>query len=230
MEKLTVLKAGGAIIEDPPQLDRLLKQFAEIKGKKILVHGGGRKATVIAAAMGMECRMVNGRRITDKAMLDVVTMVYGGLVNKNITARLQASGIKAVGITGADMGIITACKRPPTKMTNEAGEEETVDFGYVGDVEHVDGESITFLTERGITPVIAPLTYDTHGSILNTNADTVAAEVATALAKYYDVSLVFAFEKKGVLRNENDENSVIPVITRREYKQYAAVCSFFVVL
>lgn len=213
MERITILKVGGAVVEDDSQLSQLLDTFCAIEGKKVLVHGGGRKATKIAAALGIESQMVNGRRITDAPMLNVVTMVYGGLVNKNLVASLQARGINAMGLTGADMDVIHSHKRPV---------KDGVDFGFVGDVERVDGNALCTIIEASITPVIAPLTHDGQGNILNTNADTIASEVAKALASHYEVSLTFSFEKKGVLRNPDDENSVIPIITRNSFKQFLA--------
>lgn len=198
------------MVEDESQLSRLLDTFCAIEGKKVLIHGGGRKATKIAAALGIESQMVNGRRITDAQMLEVVTMVYGGLVNKNLVALLQARGINAIGLTGADMDVIHSHKRPI---------KDGVDFGFVGDVERVDGNALRTLIESGLTPVMAPLTHDGQGNVLNTNADTIASEVAKALATCYDVSLTFSFEKKGVLSNPDDENSVIPIITRASFKR-----------
>lgn len=207
------MKVGGAIVEDNGQLAQLLTDFAAIPGKKVLVHGGGRRATKVAAALGIESQMVNGRRITDAQMLEVVTMVYGGLVNKNLVAKLQAKGVNALGLTGADMDVIHSHKRPV-----KAG----IDFGYVGDVEHVNGKMLQTLIQEGITPVMAPLTHDGKGNILNTNADTIASETAKALAPVYDVTLTYCFEKKGVLSNPDDENSVIPVITRADFEKYQA--------
>lgn len=213
MEKVTIVKVGGAIVEDNEQLALLLTDFAAIPGKKVLVHGGGRRATKVAAALGIESKMVNGRRITDAQMLEVVTMVYGGLVNKNLVAKLQAKGVKALGLTGADMDVIHSHKRPV---------KDGVDFGYVGDVEHANGKMLQTLIQEGITPVMAPLTHDGNGNILNTNADTIASETAKALAPYYDVTLIYSFEKKGVLSNPDDDNSVIPVITRSDFEKYQA--------
>lgn len=213
MEKVTIVKVGGAIVEDNGQLAQLLTDFAAIPGKKVLVHGGGRRATKVAAALGIESQMVNGRRLTDAQMLEVVTMVYGGLVNKNLVAKLQAKGVNALGLTGADMDVIHSHKRPV-----KAG----IDFGYVGDVEHVNGKMLQTLIQEGITPVMAPLTHDGKGNILNTNADTIASETAKALAPVYDVTLTYCFEKKGVLSNPDDENSVIPVITRADFEKYQA--------
>ena len=190
MDKLTLIKVGGKIVEEQETLSRLLVAFAAIPEKKVLVHGGG--------------------RITDKSMLEVVTMVYGGLVNKSIVAGLQAVGVNALGMTGADMNILLSDKRP-------AGE---VDYGYVGDVRHADGKALTGLIEMGVVPVIAPLTHDGKGFMLNTNADTMAGETAKALAPYYDVSLVYCFEKKGVLRDEKDDESVIPEIDFSLFQEY----------
>ena len=214
-EKLTIVKVGGAVVENEAQLTQLLKDFAAIKGAKVLVHGGGRRATKTAERLGIETKMVEGRRITDTAMLEVVTMVYGGLVNKTVVARLQAIGINAIGLTGADAGIIRSVKRPPVVM-----QEALVDFGFVGDVKRVDGEKIAQLIDAGLTPVIAPLTHDGEGHILNTNADTMASETAKALAQLYDVTLVFAFEKPGVLRDPDDDTSVITTITHEDFERY----------
>lgn len=213
MEKVTIVKVGGAIVEDNEQLAQLLTDFAAIPGKKVLAHGGGRRATKVAAALGIESKMVNGRRITDAQMLEVVTMVYGGLVNKNLVAKLQAKGVNALGLTGADMDVIHSHKRPV---------KDGVDFGYVGDVERANGKMLQTLIQEGITPVMAPLTHDGNGNILNTNADTIASETAKALAPYYDVTLIYSFEKKGVLSNPDDDNSVIPVITRSDFEKYQA--------
>ena len=213
MEKVTIVKVGGAIVADNEQLAQLLTDFAAIPGKKVLVHGGGRRATKVAAALGIESKMVNGRRITDAQMLEVVTMVYGGLVNKNLVAKLQAKGVNALGLTGADMDVIHSHKRPV---------KDGVDFGYVGDVERANGKMLQTLIQEGITPVMAPLTHDGNGNILNTNADTIASETAKALAPYYDVTLIYSFEKKGVLSNPDDDNSVIPVITRSDFEKYQA--------
>ena len=171
-------------VEDDAQLEQLLKDFSAIEGRKVLVHGGGRRATQVAAKLGIETQMVGGRRITDADMLEVVTMVYGGLVNKNLVARLQANGVNALD-----------------------------------DVAH---QTLGHLIEAGITPVMAPLTHDGEGHILNTNADTIASETAKGLAKDYDVTLIFSFEKKGVLSNPDDDESVIPVITRDDFERYKA--------
>lgn len=221
-EKLTIVKVGGAVVEDEAQLAQLLKDFSAIEGRKVLIHGGGRKATKIAASLGIESKMVNGRRITDADMLSVVTMVYGGLVNKNLVARLQANGVNALGLTGADIDVIRSHKRPPVTLQQEGLGEVTVDFGFVGDVDRADGQMLSRLIEAGITPVMAPLTHDGQGNILNTNADTITSETAKALASYYDVTLIYSFEKKGVLRNPDDDDSVIPTITRANFIKYKA--------
>ena len=212
-ETLTVVKVGGAIVEDEVQLNQLLSNFSAIPGKKVLVHGGGRRATQVAGQLGIETQMVNGRRVTDEQMLQVVTMVYGGLVNKNLVARLQANGVNALGLTGADANVIQAHRRPV---------KNGIDYGFVGDVAKADGQMLRNLLEAGITPVMAPLTHDMQGNILNTNADTIASETAKALAPYYEVTLIFSFEKKGVLSNPDDDESVIPTITRTDFERLKA--------
>ena len=212
MEKLTLIKVGGKIVEEPDTLQQLLRDFSSIEGHKVLVHGGGRSATKIASQLGIESQMVNGRRITDAEMLKVVTMVYGGLVNKNIVAGLQALQVNSLGLTGADMNIMRSDKRPV----------KDVDYGFVGDVKELNADVLASLIQQGIVPVLAPLTHDKQGHMLNTNADTIAGEAAKALAKYFDVTLMFCFEKKGVLLNENDDESVIPEIDRASFQKYVA--------
>ena len=209
MEKLTIIKVGGKIVEEPDSLQCLLRDFQQIRGHKLLVHGGGRSATRVAAQLGIETQMADGRRITDESMLKVVTMVYGGLVNKTIVAQLQAAGINALGLTGADMNVILSHKREP----------RPIDFGFVGDVDRVDGRRLSMLIEEGIVPVMAPLTHDCQGNLLNTNADTIAGEVAKAMTPYYSVTLMYCFEKAGVLRDENDDGSVIPHIRENDFQQ-----------
>ena len=194
-EKLTIIKVGGKIVEEESTLNQLLADFSAIEGYKLLVHGGGRSATRLAAQLGIESNMV-----------------YGGLVNKNIVAGLQAKGVNAIGLTGADMNVIRSVKRPV----------KDVDYGFVGDVEKVNAGFLATLIRQGIVPVMAPLTHDGKGSMLNTNADTIAGETAKALASLFDVTLVYCFEKKGVLRDENDDDSVIPVITPEEFKEFVA--------
>lgn len=212
MNKLTIIKVGGKIVEEEDSLKALLIDFSKIEGRKLLVHGGGRSATKIAAQLGIESQMVNGRRITDAETLKVVTMVYAGLVNKTIVAKLQALDINALGLTGADLNLIQSEIRPVKE----------VDYGFVGDVKSVDAGIISDLIEKGVVPVLAPLTHDKKGNMLNTNADTIAGETAKALAPHFDVSLVYCFEKKGVLRDENDENSVIAEITPEIFADYVA--------
>lgn len=210
MEKLTLVKVGGKIVEEEDTLRNLLRDFSAIEGYKVLVHGGGRSATKLAARLGIESKMVNGRRITDAETLKVVTMVYGGLVNKNIVAGLQALGINALGLTGADMNLMRSDKRPVA----------VVDYGFVGDVKEVNAGLLASLIRQGIVPVLAPLTHDKQGNMLNTNADTIAGEAAKALARHFDVTLMFCFEKKGVLMDENDDESVIPEIDRSAFQRY----------
>ena len=212
-EKLTIVKVGGAVVEDELQLSQLLRDFSAIEGRKVLVHGGGRRATKVAEQLGIETKMVNGRRITDKQMLEVVTMVYGGLVNKQVVARLQANGVKAIGLTGADADVIRSHKRPL---------KDGIDFGFVGDVDRADGQVLRHLVEQGIVPVMAPLTHDGKGNILNTNADTIASETAKALAPLYDVTLIYSFEKPGVMKDPDDNTSQIPEITRDDFERYKA--------
>lgn len=208
-EKLTIIKVGGKIVENPDSLAALLDQFAALEGCKILVHGGGRTATDMAARLGVETTMVNGRRITDAAMLDVVTMVYAGLVNKNVVAKLQVRGVNALGLTGADMNVIASVKRPV----------KDVDYGFVGDVQQVDGQRLAQLLNSGITPVMAPLTHDGLGNMLNTNADTIAGETAKACAKHFETTLIYCFEFPGVMSNPDDLNSVIPHINSVTFEQ-----------
>ncbi|MDR1200341.1 MAG: acetylglutamate kinase [Tannerellaceae bacterium] len=210
MEKLTLIKVGGKIVEEEESLTRLLHDFAGIEGCKVLVHGGGRSATRLASQLGVETEIVNGRRITNLEMLKIVTMVFGGLVNKNIVAGLQALEINALGLTGADMNLICSSKRLV----------KDIDYGYVGDVKKVNADCLVSLLQQHIVPVLAPLTHDKQGHLLNTNADTIAAETAKALASHFDVTLVFCFEKRGVLTDENNDNSVIPELTDELFKQY----------
>ncbi len=214
MAQVTVIKVGGAIVEDTERLTQLLDRFAALPGQKVLVHGGGRRATKVASALGIESKMVEGRRITDADMLEVVTMVYGGLVNKNIVAQLQSRGVNAVGLTGADMNVIRSHKRP---------KKDGVDYGFVGDVDKADGHRLLTLIHGGLTPVMAPLTHDGMGYILNTNADTIAAETAKALAREgAPTTLVYCFEKAGVLAEPDDENSVIGTIDHDAFVRLVA--------
>ena len=210
MEKLTLVKVGGKIVEEPATLQQLLADFSKIEGYKVLVHGGGRSATAIATKLGIESTMVNGRRVTDEETLKVVTMVYGGLVNKQIVAGLQAMGVNALGLTGADLNYMRSDKRPVKE----------VDYGFVGDVKEVNADILADLIARGVVPVLAPLTHDAKGNMLNTNADTIAGEAAKALATHFEVTLMYCFEKKGVLLSETDDDSVIDVITPQLFEKY----------
>ncbi len=210
---LTVWKVGGAVVEDPTSLQQLLSDFAAMPGLKVLVHGGGRSATQLATQLGIESRMVDGRRITDNEMLRIVTMVYGGLVNKNIVTGLQALGINALGLTGADMDIIRSHKRP---LLNG------IDYGWVGDVDRADGPRLSSIVRQGIVPVIAPLTHDGAGHLLNTNADTMAQTVACALAPNFEVTLRYAFEKRGVMRDPDNPESLITEITETDFQRLQA--------
>lgn len=215
---IKVIKVGGAVVEDPTQLNILLDEFVKVEGPKVLVHGGGRTATNLAKQLGIESQMVGGRRITDAEMLKVVTMVYGGLVNKNIVAQLQARGINALGLTGADMNIVQAHRRPITP--------EGIDFGFVGDVDSANGATLQQILAMNITPVIAPLTHDGQGHLLNINADTMAQTVAVVLAKCANgqcpLTLTFCFELPGVLRDPSDPSSLIPRITEPEFRALVA--------
>jgi len=210
MQEITIVKVGGKVVETPESLQELLNDFVKLPGYKILVHGGGRSATKIADQLGIVTQMVDGRRITDLETLKVVTMVYAGLVNKNIVASLQAVGSNAIGLTGADLNLIKAVKRPVKE----------IDYGYVGDVESVQVNELIELINKNVVPVVAPLTHDGKGNMLNTNADTMASALACALAQYYKVNLVYCFEKKGVLSNPDDDNAVIPVLTHDLFKDY----------
>lgn len=209
-EKLLLVKVGGKVVENPSALNQLITDLSNVEGRKVLVHGGGVLATKTASALGIETTMVEGRRVTDDKMIDVVTMVYAGLVNKRVVSLLQSKGTNAIGLCGADMNVILSDKRPV----------KTVDYGWVGDVKKVDGKALSSLIESGVVPVLAPLTHDGQGHILNTNADTIAAETAKGLAAYYDVTLVFCFEKQGVLADANDDNSVIASLNHQQYEAY----------
>lgn len=215
--KITVVKVGGGIVEDDKTLAALLDKFARIEGPKVLVHGGGRSATKVAEQLGVQQTMIGGRRITDAETLKVVTMVYAGLVNKNIVAQLQARGVNALGLTGADMNVIVSHKRPIKKVKMEDGTTQDVDYGFVGDIDKVNADLLVDLIGKGVVPVMSPIGHDTLGNLLNTNADTIASETAIALAKHAEVTLMFCFEKRGVLLNPEDDNSVIPSITSADF-------------
>ncbi len=209
-ETLSVIKVGGAVLEDDASLSAFLGRFVAFPGLKILVHGGGRAATKLSEKLNIESKMIEGRRITDADTLEIVTMVYGGLVNKRTVAALQAKGCNAAGFTGADMNLITARKR----------QVQDIDYGFVGDITQVNQQAFSNLLKTGIIPVIAPLTHDGNSQLLNTNADTMASAIAVAMAGLYEVSLVFCFEKSGVLSNPDDEKSVIPNLTTETYQSY----------
>ena len=207
MNGITVVKIGGNVIDDPAALKAFLAEFAAIEGPKILVHGGGKLATRMAERLELKVQMVDGRRITDKGTLDVVTMVYAGLVNKQIVAGLQAAGCNAIGLSGADGNAVTARRRAP----------QPIDYGFVGDIERVDSELLRRLLEGGLVPVFSAIMHDGRGTLLNCNADSVASAVALGAAAVAPTDLVFCFEKAGVLRDPDDEASVISEITAASY-------------
>ena len=217
MESLLVIKIGGNIIDDDQKLAAFLDEFASVAGRKILVHGGGKLATKLAAQLGVEQQMIDGRRITDIETLRIVTMVYAGYVNKNIVASLQNLGIDAIGLCGADGNLIKAHKR----------NHPTIDYGFVGDVDDINVSLLQTLLEKNISVVVAPITHDGKGQLLNTNADTIAQEIAKSLSKKYLVQLIYSFEKSGVLRNVEDENSVIKQIDSTSYKKLKADQTIF---
>ena len=211
MEIVYVIKIGGNIIDDEEKLASFLTSFAAIKEKKILVHGGGKLATKMAGQLGIQQQMVEGRRITDAETLKIVTMVYAGLINKDIVARLQANNCNALGLSGADGNSMLAHKR--------ISGGEGLDYGFAGDVDEVNSAFLKLLLEQEITLVLSPITHDRKGQLLNTNADTIAQETARALSALYDVHLVYSFEKAGVLLNAEDESSVIPIIDKNKYAE-----------
>ena len=206
---IQVVKIGGNVIDDAAALERFLAKFAALEGPKMLIHGGGKLATRLSSQLGIETQMIDGRRVTDRDTLDVVTMVYAGLVNKQIVARLCALGCKAIGLSGADANVIPAERRAP----------KPIDYGYVGDIvpERMNIPFLASLVEQGIVPVFCAITHDEQGSLLNSNADSVASAVAVAASKVQPTSLIFCLEKNGVLTDVNDDNSVIPTITRESF-------------
>jgi acetylglutamate kinase len=212
VEKISIIKIGGNIIDNEANLASFLNAYAAVEGKKILIHGGGKLATKMAADLNIPQQMVDGRRITDAATLKIVTMVYAGYINKNIVAALQSKNIQALGICGADANIIRAHKRI----------NASTDYGFVGDIDAVDSEKIIQLLEAGLSLVVAPITHDGAGQLLNTNADTMAQAIATAISSIYEVSLVYSFEKKGVLSDIHNNDSVIPVINPENYASLKA--------
>jgi acetylglutamate kinase len=212
VEKISIIKIGGNIIDNEVNLASFLNAYAAVEGKKILIHGGGKLATKMAADLNIPQQMVDGRRITDAATLKIVTMVYAGYINKNIVAALQSKNIQALGICGADANIIRAHKRI----------NASTDYGFVGDIDAVDSEKIVQLLEAGLSLVVAPITHDGAGQLLNTNADTMAQAIATAISSIYEVSLVYSFEKKGVLSDIQNNDSVISVINPENYASLKA--------
>lgn len=217
MEKLLVIKIGGNIIDDDAKLASFLRSFSSLEEKKILVHGGGKLATRLAEKLGVEQQIVDGRRITDAETLKIVTMVYAGYINKNIVAGLQANHCNAIGLCGADGDAILAHKRKHPVM----------DYGYVGDVDAINAVLLKSLLEQNIAIVFAPITHDQEGQLLNTNADTIAQEVAKAMSGKYEVSLVYSFEKSGVLLDANDDNTVIAEMNPGYYQQLKAKQKIF---
>ena len=209
MENLYVIKIGGNIVDNPALLTECLLSFSKIKGQAILVHGGGKLATSLAAELGITQTMVEGRRITDAETLKIVTMVYAGYINKNIVAQLQALGINAMGLSGADANLIKAHKRV----------HASIDYGFVGDVDDVNVEFVNELLQRNIRLVVAPITHNGEGQLLNTNADTIAQSIATGLASHYNVHLIYGFEKEGVLLDVNVPSSLIKHINRPSYQK-----------
>ena len=207
--KLTIVKVGGNVINNPEALESFLTDFAKVEGNKILVHGGGKRATQLAADLGIEATMINGRRVTDTTTLEIVTMVYAGLLNKNITATLQKFNCNALGLSGADGNSIQAHKRIV----------KDIDYGFAGDVDGINATNISTFIEGGMTPVFCAITHDGNGQLLNTNADTIASTIAVGMSEKYEISLIYTFEKNGVLTSVNDDNSVITDIDSLKYEQ-----------
>jgi acetylglutamate kinase len=208
-KQLYIIKIGGNCIDNPTELNTFLENFAALSEPKILIHGGGKIATQISQKLGIVSKLVEGRRITSKEELEVVTMVYAGLINKKIVATLQSKNCNALGLSGADGNSILSKKRPV----------KTIDYGFVGDIEEINTEIIDFLLQKNIVPVFSAITHDKKGNLLNTNADTIASSLAVALSQEYETTLIYCFEKKGVLRNIEDENSVISKLKFEEYEE-----------
>lgn len=218
MKKISVIKIGGNIIDHPEKLQRFLQDFAKIEGAKVLIHGGGKIATEMSKTLGIVPQMVDGRRITNAETLKVVTMVYAGLINKNVVVQLQSFGCNAIGVCGADGNCIPSKKRSGT----------SIDYGFVGDpLEDGSNPTLSLLLENGLIPIVAPITHDTKGNLLNTNADTIASTVARQLAHSFETHLLYCFEKKGVLKNIEDENSVISQITPQDFATMKANKTIF---
>lgn len=210
MNKLSVIKIGGNVIDNSEKLHQFLLDFKDLPGDKILIHGGGKIATELGVSLGVEAKMVEGRRITDIETLRVVTMVYAGLINKNMVAQLQAKGCNAIGLTGADGNVIKAVKRPV----------KDIDYGYVGDLDpsSVASGTVDSLLKAGLVPVLCAITHDGDGQLLNTNADTIASAVAVAMSALYDTALIYCFEKRGVMRDIDDDNSLVPEIPMDQFE------------
>ena len=209
---LTVVKIGGNVINDPHKLELFLKDFSDMEGMKILVHGGGKRATELTADLGLKTKMIGGRRVTDAKGLEIVTMVYAGLLNKNIVAKLQATDCNAIGLSGADANLIRAHKR----------KVKDVDYGFAGDVDAIADRTLSLFLNQGVVPVFSAITHDKKGQLLNTNADTIASEIAKGLAADFEVELIYCFEKKGVLKEIEDQNSVIEKIDESYYSKLKA--------
>ncbi len=207
-QKLSIIKIGGNVIENKEELSKFLKAFSELEGPKILVHGGGKLATQLGKRLGIESKLIGGRRITDEQSLELITMVYGGLVNKNIVAELQSLDCNAIGLSGADGDTIQAHKRPVKE----------IDYGFAGDVDGINASTITKLLEAGLNPVFCAMTHDGNGQLLNTNADTIASELAIGMSANYETTLYYCFEKKGVLMDVNDDESVVKHINSASYQ------------
>jgi acetylglutamate kinase len=221
MEQLAVIKIGGNIIDDEQTLSSFLKDFVAVKGKKILIHGGGKLATRLAGQLNIPQQMVEGRRITDDETLKIVTMVYAGYINKNIVAQLQANGENAIGICGVDGNAILAHRRGSISSVQSGVEDKNqgIDYGFVGDIDEVNTDFFTGLLSNGANIVVAPITHDAKGQLLNTNADTIAQEIAKALSRVYSVQLIYSFEKAGVLKDADDDTTLIKQITPSSYKE-----------
>ena len=208
-QQLHIIKIGGNIINNPEVLSSFLNDFSEFEGLKILVHGGGKKATELANSIGLKPKMINGRRITDAENLEIVTMVYAGLLNKNIVAQLQQNNCNALGLSGVDANCILAHKRIV----------KDIDYGFAGDIDAVNSNNISVFLENDMTPVFCAITHDKNGQLLNTNADTIASEIAVGMSNKYDVSLIYTFEKNGVLRSVDNDDSVIENINSTSYSE-----------
>ena len=208
-EKLSIVKIGGNVIEDEKALDIFLTAFSKLEGLKILVHGGGKLATQLATRLGIKSNLVDGRRITDKATVDIITMVYAGLANKKIVAQLQSKKVNAIGLSGADGNSIQAHKRPV----------KDIDYGFVGDIDGVNSELLKKFLSINLTPVFCAISHDGKGQLLNTNADTITSEIAIAMASGFDTTLYYCFEKKGVLLDINNSESVVKYINTAKYKE-----------